>query len=215
MANLTAAEVVQRARRLGAGPARRIVGIVGAPAAGKSTLASLIADAVGSSGVVVPMDGFHLPQHELRQLGRRERMGAIDTFDAKAYRAVLQRLRDGAGQEFAPGFDRAIEEPVPKAITVPATCRLVVTEGNYLLDDEPPWPAIRRLLDEVWFLDLDERTRLDRLLTRHVKFGKTPAEAAAWVRDVDEPNAARVLAQAGKADLVVSILPRKREVPPP
>jgi pantothenate kinase len=87
---------------------------------------------------------------------------------------------------------------------VPATCRLIVTEGNYLLDDEPPWPAIRQLLDEVWFLDLDESTRLDRLVARHVEFGKTQAEAASWVRDVDEPNAARVLAQAGKADVVVS-----------
>jgi pantothenate kinase len=131
-------------------------------------------------------------------------MGAIDTFDAKAYRAVLQRLRDDDGQEFAPGFDRTVEAPAPRAITVPASCRLIVTEGNYLLDEEAPWPAIRQLLDEVWFLDLDESTRLERLVARHVEFGKTQAEAASWVRDVDEPNAARVLAQAGKADVVVS-----------
>ena len=207
MANLTTAEAVARARRLADGPARRLVGIVGAPGAGKSTLASRMADAVGTPAVVVPMDGFHLPQGDLRRLGRRERMGAIDTFDAKAYRAVLQRLRDDDGQEFAPGFDRSVEEPVPRAIPVPAPCRLVITEGNYLLDDEPPWPAIRALLDEVWFLELDSRERLERLIARHIEFGKTPAQAAAWVRDVDEPNAARVLERRDAADFVVSIRP--------
>lgn len=203
MPNLPAGEVLDRARRLASGPGRRLLGVVGAPGAGKSTLAARVAAAVDGS-VVVPMDGFHLPQAELRRLGRRDRMGAIDTFDALGYRTVLQRLRDDDGPVFVPGFDRSVEEPVPKAIRVPASCRLVVTEGNYLLDEQPPWPAIRHLLDEVWFVELDATTRVDRLLGRHLEFGKTPAQAAAWVRDVDEPNARRITARRDAADIEVS-----------
>jgi pantothenate kinase len=32
--------------------------------------------------------------------------------------------------------------------------RLIVTEGNYLLDDDEPWPEMRRMLDQVWFIDV-------------------------------------------------------------
>lgn len=207
MANLTSGEAIERAKQFTSGPTRRLLGIVGPPGSGKSTLAVQVAEAVRGA-VVVPMDGFHLPQDELRRRGRRDRMGAIDTFDVGGYRAVLRRLGDDDGRVVAPGFDRTIEEPVPGAIRVPARCRLVVTEGNYLLDAESPWPAIRHLLDEVWFIDVDERIRVDRLLTRHLEFGKTPAEAATWVRDVDQPNAERILARRAKADVIVRVDPR-------
>ena len=105
----------------------------------------------------------------------------------------------------APRFDRRLEQPVAGAIPVPAEAGLVVTEGNYLLLDEPRWRAVRAELDEVWHVRVDEALRLERLVARHVEFGKTPDEARAWVARVDQPNAVLVEAAAERADRVLDL----------
>ncbi|MFL6166005.1 MAG: nucleoside/nucleotide kinase family protein [Ornithinibacter sp.] len=185
-----------------------LVGVVGEPGAGKSTLtASLVATLrdAGTMTVLVPMDGFHLANVALAALGRADRKGAIDTFDGAGYAALLRRLRErGPDTVWAPTYDRSIEESVAGAIAVPAGTDVVVTEGNYLLVDDGPWAAVRGLLDEVWAVQVDARLRTRRLVARHVEFGKPPDVAAAWVAAVDEPNAAFVRATFGRADLVVT-----------
>jgi pantothenate kinase len=183
---------------------RVILGITGPPGAGKTRLAESIASTFDHA-VHIPMDGFHLADVELRRLGRLDRKGAIDTFDADGYRALLDRLRATPTYTvYAPAFDRDIEQPIAGSIAVPTETTLVVTEGNYLLDDEPPWPTVRELLSEVWFIDVPRAERHRRLVARHVEFGKSPAAAEAWVRAVDEPNAERIEKCRHKADLVVS-----------
>ena len=129
---------------------RRVLGIVGGPGAGKSTLAASLA---GPEVAVVGMDGWHLANSVLDRLGRRDRKGAPDTFDAAGYVAFLDRLRSRAATVWAPEFRREIEEPIAGALEVPPEALVVVTEGNYLLVDEPPWDGVRPLLDEAWFLD--------------------------------------------------------------
>jgi pantothenate kinase len=196
------------ALRTRVGPARPVlVGVVGEPGAGKSTLtASLVAAllARGTAAVLVPMDGFHLANVALAGLGRADRKGAVDTFDGAGYSALLGRLRD-AGPEtvWAPTYDRSIEESVAGAIAVPAGTEVVVTEGNYLLVDDGPWAAVRHQLDETWAVQVDPQVRSARLVARHVEFGKPPERAAAWVARVDEPNAAFVRSTFPRADLVV------------
>jgi pantothenate kinase len=193
-----------RVESLLAGEPRVILGITGPPGAGKTRLAQQIASTFVDA-VHVPMDGFHLADDEMRRLGRLERKGAIDTFDVDGYRALLERLRSApAHTVYAPAFDRYIEQPTAGSISVPAATRLVVTEGNYLLDDEPPWPSVRGVLSEVWFIDVPREERHRRLVERHIQFGKSPAAAEAWVRDVDERNADRIERVRPKADLVVS-----------
>lgn len=189
-----------------------MLGVVGAPGAGKSTLVqSLVrrlserdADPVTAH---VPGDGFHLADAELARLGRLERKGAPDTFDAAGYAALLARLRDPAATStvYAPAFDRNVEQPIAGSIPVAPTCRLVLTECNYLLLGDEPWRAVRRCLDEVWFLETDDEVRRRRLVERHVRFGKSPAAAEAWVRDVDEANARLVDPTRIRADVVVSL----------
>nr|WP_272917792.1 nucleoside/nucleotide kinase family protein [Nocardioides flavescens] len=188
-----------------AAPSERVLlGLAGAPGAGKSTLGAGLAAAYGCP--VVPMDGFHLADVELIRRGLLERKGAPETFDAEGYAALLTRLRARPGHTvMAPAFERDLEQPVAGAIPVPPEARLVVTEGNYLLLDEPRWRAVRECLDSVWHLRLDDAVRRDRLVARHVASGKSPDAARAWVETVDEPNARLVDSAASRADFVVEV----------
>ena len=188
------------------GEARLLLGITGAPGAGKSTLAVALAAAYGA--VVVPMDGFHLADVELDRRGLRDRKGAPETFDAWGYAALLGRVRRPAHPDevvMAPAFERDLEQPLAGAIAVPPDAGLVVTEGNYLLLATEPWPRVRAALDAVWHVVTDEALRRERLVARHVAFGKPPESARAWVERVDEPNAALVEAAAARADLVLDV----------
>ena len=188
---------------------RAVLGITGPPGSGKSTLGERLASAVAALGVPVvrvPMDGFHLADDELVRLGRRDRKGAIDTFDVDGYAALLRRARTvRARTVYAPDFDRAVHQPVAGSIPVLPEARLVITEGNYLLSPDPAWRAVRGLLDEVWYCELASDERVRRLVARHERFGKAPDAARAWVATVDEPNAVAIAAWRDTADLVVDV----------
>lgn len=205
---LTFDDLLERAASLARPGRRAMLGITGSPGAGKTTLAEQMTRTLNGDGepwlAHVPMDGFHLADVELDRLGRRNRKGAPDTFDAAGYAALLERLHgDEDGIVYAPGFDRTLEQPVAGSIPVPPSARLVVTEGNYLLLDRGPWPRVRSHLDEVWFCDLDERERVRRLVARHEEFGKPHEEAVTWVLGTDQRNADLVAATRRHADLVV------------
>ncbi|MFJ4869923.1 nucleoside/nucleotide kinase family protein [Streptomyces sp. NPDC088757] len=173
------------------GARRRILGLAGPPGAGKSTLAARLVDGLGGLAVLVPMDGFHLARAELVRLGRADRKGAPDTFDAAGYTALLARLHtpELGTTVYAPAFDRSLEEPVAGSVPVGPDVPLVVTEGNYLLHDEGAWAGVLPLLDEAWYLDLDARLRVPRLIDRHVRFGKDRARAELWVNAANAVSA--------------------------
>ena len=206
---LTFDTLVDRARALVSGGRRAVLGITGAPAAGKTTLAGQLVAAIAKSSppgwvAHVPMDGFHLADVELVRLGLRDRKGAPDTFDALGYAALLRRLReDRDDMIYAPGFERVIEQPIAGAIPVVREARLIVSEGNYLLVDEPRWRQVRSLVDEVWYADLDQAERLRRLVERHIRFGKDEPTAIAWATGTDERNAEVIAATRAHADLLI------------
>ena len=188
------------------GGARRVViGLVGAPGAGKSTLAQSLLAAFAEVAQVVPMDGYHLANVELARLGRAGRKGAPDTFDSAGYVNLLRRIREqGPDDEivYAPEFRREIEEPIAGAIAVLPATRLVITEGNYLLLQQGPWAGAARWLDEAWYVDIDQALRTDRLVRRHMHFGRDQAAALAWVAGTDEPNARLIEATRERAHRV-------------
>ncbi|HET6919873.1 MAG TPA: nucleoside/nucleotide kinase family protein [Jiangellaceae bacterium] len=197
-------ELTTIARRLATTGQRTILGITGPPGAGKSTVADAIVEAVGDAARLVGMDGFHLAQRVLARLGRQERKGAPDTFDADGYVALLRRLRANTEPVvYAPWFDRSIEEPIACAVPVERDVPLVVTEGNYLLVEDGGWAHVRPLLGACWYVDLDERTRIDRLVTRHVRFGRSREQAREWVLRSDQSNAELVATTRHRADLIV------------
>jgi pantothenate kinase len=183
---------------------RKLLGLVGAPGAGKSTLAMALQQAFAGVSQVVPMDGFHLANAELQRLGRAGRKGAPDTFDGAGYAALLRRLRQqGEGEiVYAPEFRREIEEPIAGAIAVLPATRLVITEGNYLLLDDGPWAGVSALLDEVWYVEVDDAMRTERLRQRHERFGRSAQAARAWVDGTDEPNARLIAATRARAQHV-------------
>ena len=201
-----ATPVIDRVHRLAAGPDRRVLGIVGGPGAGKSTLADALGERLDPRRVaVVGMDGWHLANSTLERLGRLERKGAPDTFDAAGYVAFLERFRtDRSTTIWAPEYRRTVEESIGGALEITPEVTLLVTEGNYLLLDEPPWDRVRSLLDEAWFLEPDEPTRRERLIARHGQVGRTHSEAVARADGSDAANAAVIARTAHRADVRVA-----------
>lgn len=210
-------QLVQEAHRIARGHQRVLIGIVGEPGSGKSTVADTVVGRLRGDAVVVPMDGFHLSNRELQRIGRADRKGAIDTFDAGGYLCLLQRLRNQ--QEpvvYAPEYWRDIEEPIAGSIAIHSSTPLVVTEGNYLLNDDGAWARVRGLLDQVWYIDSDRDGRIDRLVKRHMLFGKDEASAREWALGSDETNAEVVRATRDRADLFVdgATLDSRVAIPP-
>ena len=186
-------------------PERLVVGLVGAPGSGKSTIAEQLKTDLKATGVfagLVAMDGFHLSNAVLDELGRRNRKGAPDTFDVEGYLATLDRVRaDGAPQVFAPAYRRDLHESVAAGSIVSGT-GVVVTEGNYLALETRGWGAARERIDLLIHIDVPEEVLVLRLINRHEEFGKNPLAAGHWVRTVDLPNARLIATSVHRCDEV-------------
>jgi pantothenate kinase len=205
----TLEELVESARALVVPGGRRILGLTGAPGAGKSTVAEQLVTALGpDTAVLVPMDGFHLANEVLIDLGILDRKGARDTFDDGGYARLIASIRAQRVDDaviYAPRFRREIEESIGSSIPVPPTVPLVVTEGNYLLLESGAWPVARACIDAVWFLAPDTEVRHARLVRRHEAFGKSPQDAVYWAMGSDERNAQLIESTAGRADRIVRL----------
>ena len=197
--------ILQRAQALLASGQRKILGIAASPGAGKSTLAENLLKALGVQAQVVPMDGYHLANSTLQRLGRAGRKGAPDTFDAAGYVNLLRRIQSQQPGEtvYAPEYRREFEEGIAGAIAIEHDTPLIITEGNYLLLDEGAWGQVRTVLDETWFLDIDSALRQQRLLERHMRFGRSREAAMEWIAVTDEPNAQRIERSRHRADWVI------------
>jgi pantothenate kinase len=207
---VTFEDLENRASILARSRTRSILGIVGAPGAGKSTLAERLVASLGQdTAVLVSMDGFHFANRVLEHLGRRSRKGAIDTFDDGGYSSLMERLHTQTEETepyiYAPEFRRDLEEPIGSAIPVRHDVPLIVTEGNYLLQPTGHWPRARAVMDDIWYLAPSEDIRHQQLIKRHELFGKTPEEALKWALGTDEVNARLIAESAQYADLIVRL----------
>lgn len=202
ISTLEAKEIVNE---LALGTKRTIIGIVGKPGGGKSTLAKNLLKGCDQSLVsVLPMDGFHLSNKILKSLGRSGRKGAPDTFDVKGFAHLLERIAsDQINPIYYPIFDRSIEESIAaQGVVLPST-RVVIVEGNYLMHDRDGWQEISPLLDQSWYAYLDEDIRISRLISRHIAFGKDPESAKAWAKGSDQANAELIEMSVARCDFLI------------
>jgi pantothenate kinase len=188
---------------------RYFLGITGNPASGKSSLAQGLAATVnrrvgGNVAVVVPMDGFHLPNAVLRERGLYPLKGIPATFDAEGFILLLQRLHESPYRKVGvPSFDHEQHDPVHDVIAVQPSHRLIVVEGNYLLHDEPPWDGVRSLLDEVWYVDAPRGVIAQRLLDRHIRAGRSREDAEKKIASTDIPNVGIIERTRSRADRII------------
>ena len=186
---------------------RVLIGIIGKPGAGKSTLSKFLMAKLPKEFVtVVPMDGYHLSNKVLKDLKRADRKGAPDTFDVAGFISLVKRIRIEQTQNiYYPIFDRAIEESIAAQGVVTSVTKVVIIEGNYLLHDDGGWEVCNDLLDESWMVDVDDDKRISRLISRHIAYGKDPEAAKAWAKGTDEVNAKLIERGRNRADFVVAI----------
>lgn len=198
-------QALERTRELLNNSSRReIIGIVGKPGAGKSTLSSFLIENLPADEVaLIPMDGYHLSNAQLAHLGRSNRKGAPDTFDSYGFAALLERVKSSHEDVYFPIFHREIEESIAAEGVVTSKTKLVITEGNYLLHNEGGWRNVSDFLTESWYVDVDDELRLERLVDRHHFFGKERQAAYNWAHGTDENNARLVEATRDKADFLV------------
>ena len=184
---------------------RMIIGIVGKPGGGKSTLSRFLLKGMDPSLVsVVPMDGFHLSNKVLKELGKSDRKGAQDTFDVKGFTTLIARIKsDGTDPIYYPVFDRSIEESIAGQGVVYPSTRVVIVEGNYLMHDRDGWQEVAPLLDQSWYAFLDEDLRISRLISRHIAFGKDPESAKAWAKGSDQVNAELIETGVARCDFLI------------
>lgn len=213
---MDAEQLVADAAALTPAPGGRfLLGIAGAPGAGKSTLAVRLVSALRErlgpdAAAYVPMDGFHLSNAQLDRLGLASRKGSAPSFDVWGYLALLRRLRAASPAEpvYVPDYDRTLHEPVAARHLVAPRVRLIVTEGNYLAAGAaggPGWSEVREQLDALWYLATPDAVRDARLLARQRAGGLDPAAARAWVDGNDHPNGELVKAHLDPGARVVTV----------
>ncbi len=203
--------LVERIQDMRTGTARILVAVSGAPASGKSTLAAELARRLRllkCATEVLPMDGFHLDNAVLDARGLRQRKGAPETFDSAGFVNLIMRLRSGA-EVIAPTFDRQRDTAISGAVVIPATCDVVIVEGNYLMLDEDPWRQLAPLWDLTVRLDVPMPELRARLIQRWLSANLSRAAATRRAESNDIPNAQRIVDHALPTEIVLDGQPRR------
>ena len=185
---------------------RILVGIAGAPGAGKSTLSQALSTKLNKSehvAAVIPMDGYHLDDSLLEDLGLLKRKGAPETFDFAGFKHLLLRIKN-EDEVVYPVFDREREISIAGAGILKKNIRIVIVEGNYLLFDEEPWSCLSKLWDYSVFLDVELTVLEQRLIDRWLDHGFSRAEAQQKALGNDIQNSKRVIASRIQADRIIN-----------
>ncbi len=201
---------VDASKRMG----RIVIGVVGLPGSGKSTIAAKFVDAVNAhtnatTVVALSMDGFHLTKAALAKFAdpaaALQRRGSPWTFDPAGLASKLQQLRKTSETSTTwPDFQHGVGDPVADAISVNPDTKLIIVEGLYLLHREHGWD-LSGLLDECWYLDTSMDVAMERLVKRHMaSWGFSREQALDRLAMNDRLNAEIVLQSRARADWFIS-----------
>ncbi len=188
-------------------PDRTVLGIAGGPGVGKSTIAQKLVAELGPVASYVPIDGFHMRHAKLESLGTAADKGMPHTFEGAAFADFIAALKSAAGPVNGPGYSRQIEDVVEDAFTIPATARLLVVEGNYLLLATAPWWRVKPLLDRAIYLEIPTDKVRARLLRRHAEHGLFHADRnRAHIERVDLVNYDTIQRSRPRADIAIDLI---------
>ena len=205
------------------GSRRTLAGLAGIPGSGKSTFVAVLthlANRLLGEGAfaAVGIDGWHLPNAILdqrttldeqgRPIPLRRRKGGPESFDVPALATAIRQLADPNHTVRLPVYDRRLHDPRPDGITITPRTRIVLVEGNYLLDETPPWDAVSALLAPRFLLTCDPASARQRVIDRHIRGGCTPADAERKYNENDGLNTATVLSRAEQANWIVDLEPK-------
>ncbi|MGR3303280.1 MAG: nucleoside triphosphate hydrolase [Candidatus Scalindua sp.] len=171
---------------------RFIVGIAGGPGSGKSTFAVRLKELINSKAKtdltqIFPMDGFHRKNIALERSGLISVKGAPETFDVENYISILNRIRLGENLK-APIYSRETHDVIDNALSIEPYHKIIITEGNYLFYDLEGWCEIKDIIDLKIYLNIERDVCEKRLLERHMRGGKTEADALEKIKRVDMKN---------------------------
>jgi pantothenate kinase len=203
--------LAQRASAVAEAAGRRVlIGVAGGPGVGKSTIAAEVVVALNAAtpdrAALVPMDGFHMRHKKLEALGTVRDKGAPHTFEGAAFATYLTTLKAATGPVSGPSYSRQIEDVVDDAFIVPGTAKILVVEGNYLLLADPPWDAVKPLLDLAAFIHVDREKVRARLMKRHGEAGLfTEERNREHIARVDLANYDLIELSAPRADILIDI----------
>lgn len=187
---------------------RIFVAVVGAPGAGKSTIANRLSaflnQSEGIESAILSMDGFHYDNEILDDLSIQGRKGALNTFDVTGLHEMLLRLKANNAPDIAvPVFDRQLDLSRASARFILSKVNLVLVEGNYLLLDVAPWKSLAKLFDTSVFIDVPTETLRSRLVERWQHYGIAQEDIAAKVEGNDLLNVEVVLKYSRAADYIL------------
>jgi type I pantothenate kinase len=186
---LVAARATARTATDGAGTST-IVGVAGGVAAGKSRFASDLADVLASAhgldAVVVPSDGFLLPNRELGRRGLTDRKGFPESYDLEAIDAFLADVRAGREVLEVPVYDHLLYDVIAERRRV-GRAAVVLFEGINVL-------RFAERLDLALYLHADEddlrRWFVGRVLQLRTEAAGVPAAYLAPVAHWDDDTVA-------------------------
>ncbi|HUO12029.1 MAG TPA: hypothetical protein VMU37_04655 [Caulobacteraceae bacterium] len=186
-----------RARRGSRAPF--LVGVTGAVAAGKSTLAEQLRASLEAGGdrvEIVSTDGFLMPNATLEAKGLSMRKGFPESYDALAMRAALAALRHGPAE--VPGYSHVIYDIDPALARRIDPPDVLLVEGLGLQDG----PAALGL-DLLVYLDADEAHVeawfTERLVGLWRAAERDPTSFYARFRHLDEAGARAFAAQVWRS----------------
>lgn len=182
-----------------------LIGIAGAPGAGKSTTSRALVSLIPNS-ILLPMDGYHYTRAYLQAMDDPveavKRRGSHWTFNGPQFVSDLRNLRTNQHGMF-PSFDHGKGDPVENDIHITEEHKIVIVEGNYLLLDIAPWDEVKSILDFSYFINCDIEVSNHRVYSRHLTVGRTEAQAKDRVLTNDGLNAEQILACKNRADKIV------------